>query len=82
MASALFDVLEDPDLLAVERAIDVLLERFRQPQDRVERRAQFVAHAGQELIFEAGGARQFGVGGAQVGGSLGDSPRQQSAFLL
>jgi hypothetical protein len=36
-------------LLSVQRSLQLLIEQFREPNDRMERRAQFVAHARQEL---------------------------------
>ena len=47
------------DLLGREVALGVLGELLAQDQDRVERRAQLVAHVGQELRLVARGQRQL-----------------------
>ena len=48
------------DLLGLEVAVGIVGELLAQDQDRVERRAQLVAHVGQELRLVARGERQLG----------------------
>ena len=52
MTSVLKNVADEPVLLLIERAFQLLGKQLRETDDGVQRRAQFVAHAGQEFILE------------------------------
>ena len=48
-------------LLRVERPVELLLQEFGEADDRVERRAQFVAHIRQELALHLIGAFEIAI---------------------
>ena len=53
MASILKNVAKEPLLLFIEWAFQLLGKQLRETDDSVQGCAQFVAHAGEKLIFEA-----------------------------
>ena len=85
---AVFDDAQRARLFGGERALIEFAQGFGEAQDGGERRAQFVAHVGQEFVFEAVGAGQFGVGGgqpivgdAEVVGAIGDAAGEVGALV-
>ena len=64
--AAVLDRAQLPVLLGVERARQFHEQRAGEADDRVQRRAQLVAHAGQEHVLRPAGLLQFDVLLAQL----------------
>lgn len=56
MLRVLVDVIDEAQLLLVERSFELFFEQFGEADDGVQRRAQFMAHTAEELAFEPVGA--------------------------
>src|ERR1035441_3452536 len=59
MLRVLVYVRDEAPLALVQRTIDLFFEEFREAEYGVQRRAQFVAHAGEKLALQPVGAFRF-----------------------
>lgn len=66
MSSIVKNVADEPVLLFIERAFQLFREQLRETDNRVQRRTQFMAHAGKELILEAVRLFDLEIAGLQL----------------
>ncbi len=64
MSGAIFNRMEGLELPFIHIPKHFLLQPFRHAQNRIQRRAEFVAHVRQKFILEAGCPFEFGIGAA------------------
>ena len=65
MHGIVMDVADEALLRVVERTLALLFEKFGESDDGVQRSAELVAHAGEELAFQLVGVLDFAVAGFQ-----------------
>ena len=66
MVTTSVDLLQCLALHRRDLTIDILLQGFRHPENAIQWSSQFMAHVGQELILQAGGARQLVIDRGQL----------------
>ena len=74
MAAAFFNAHEGVALFLRQFAEDFFLNRLSHAEDRMQRRAEFVAHHGEKFIFHPRGAGKFGVRALEFRRALFDAP--------
>src|SRR5690349_11480659 len=60
------NMTEESSLRVIQRSLVLLFEEFGESDDGMQRRAEFVTHAGQNLALQAVGVFDFGVTGLQL----------------
>ncbi len=82
MPPAFVNACQRVSLFGRQRAERFFRQRFGHAENRMQRRAKFMAHGGEKFVFHPRGAGQFRVGLLQFERALFHPLRQRFSLLL